>query len=83
MQAILSTANYAGVVELARTLQNHAVKLFATGGTRKTLQEGGIEAQAGRGRKTVPPRVCLAQEEHHNADNVLGAIVVERRWRLD
>src|SRR5712664_513605 len=42
MQAILSTANYAGIVELARELQKHEVKIFATGGTQKTLGEGGI-----------------------------------------
>ena len=44
MQAILSTANYEGIVELARELQTHSVKIFATGGTRKTLQAGGILA---------------------------------------
>jgi phosphoribosylaminoimidazolecarboxamide formyltransferase/IMP cyclohydrolase len=44
MQAILSTANYEGIVELARELQTHSVKIFATGGTRKTLQEGGVLA---------------------------------------
>ena len=46
MQAILSTANYAGIVELARELQTHNVKIFATGGTQRNLQEGGIEAEA-------------------------------------
>ncbi len=46
MRAILSTANSTGVVELARELQTHHIQLFATGGTRKTLQEGGIEAEA-------------------------------------
>src|SRR5690348_9753206 len=46
MQAILSTANYTGIVELARELQTHDVKIFATGGTKKTLQEGGIQAEA-------------------------------------
>lgn len=44
MQAILSTANYEGIVELARELQTHSVKIFATGGTKKTLQAGGILA---------------------------------------
>lgn len=42
MQAILSTANYAGIVELARELQKHEVKIFATGGTQKVLREGGM-----------------------------------------
>lgn len=46
MQAILSTANYEGVVELARELQTHNVKIFATGGTKRTLQQGGIKAEA-------------------------------------
>src|SRR5215469_3568426 len=46
MQAILSTANYEGVVELARELQTYDVKIFATGGTKKTLQGGGIAAEA-------------------------------------
>src|SRR5258708_19049926 len=46
MQAILSVANREGIVELARELQTHNVKMFSTGGTRKALQEGGIEAEA-------------------------------------
>ena len=46
MQAILSTANYAGIVELARELEKHGVKIFATGGTQKTLKEGGVQAEA-------------------------------------
>ncbi|HEX7737579.1 MAG TPA: bifunctional phosphoribosylaminoimidazolecarboxamide formyltransferase/IMP cyclohydrolase [Ktedonobacteraceae bacterium] len=45
MQAILSTANYEGIVELARELQKHSVKIFATGGTRKTLLDGGVQAE--------------------------------------
>lgn len=46
MQAILSTANYEGIVELARALQEHQVTIFATGGTQKTLREGGIQAES-------------------------------------
>ncbi len=46
MQAILSVANTVGIIELARELEKHAVKIFATGGTRKTLQEGRIQAEA-------------------------------------
>jgi phosphoribosylaminoimidazolecarboxamide formyltransferase / IMP cyclohydrolase len=46
MQAIVSTANYDGVVELVHELQTHHVTVFATGGTRKTLQEAGIVAEA-------------------------------------
>ncbi|HET8841954.1 MAG TPA: bifunctional phosphoribosylaminoimidazolecarboxamide formyltransferase/IMP cyclohydrolase, partial [Ktedonobacteraceae bacterium] len=46
MQAILSTANYEGIVELARALQKHQVTIFATGGTQKTLREGGIQAES-------------------------------------
>ena len=46
MQALFSTANYEGIVNLARELQAHNVKIFATGGTRTRLLEGGIEAEA-------------------------------------
>lgn len=46
MQAILSTYNYDGIVELARELQSLGVKIFATGKTRSTIQAGGIEATA-------------------------------------
>ncbi len=46
MQAIFSTANYNGIVELASELQKHNVTIFATGGTRQTLKEGGIETEA-------------------------------------
>src|SRR5512146_3305463 len=46
MRAILSTANYDGLVELARELRIHNVKLFATSGTQKTLQKADIAAEA-------------------------------------
>lgn len=46
MRAILSTANYDGLVELARELRIHNVKLFATSGTQKTLQKADITAEA-------------------------------------
>lgn len=46
MQAILSTANYDGIVELARELQSHNIRIFATGGTKKQLQAGGIAVDA-------------------------------------
>lgn len=46
MQAILSVANYEGIVELAQKLQTHNVKIFATGGTQKTLQAGGVSAES-------------------------------------
>lgn len=45
MQAIVSTANYDGIVKLGRDLQAHGIKIFATGGTQKKLQEGGISAE--------------------------------------
>ncbi|MEO7018594.1 MAG: bifunctional phosphoribosylaminoimidazolecarboxamide formyltransferase/IMP cyclohydrolase [Ktedonobacteraceae bacterium] len=46
MRAILSTANRQGIVELARELQTHNVKISSTGGTQKALQEEGIEVEA-------------------------------------
>ncbi|MGH2508100.1 MAG: bifunctional phosphoribosylaminoimidazolecarboxamide formyltransferase/IMP cyclohydrolase [Ktedonobacteraceae bacterium] len=46
MRALISTANRAGIVELARALRMQNVSIFSTGGTRKALQEGGIEAEA-------------------------------------
>ncbi len=46
MQAILSVANREGIIELARELQTHNITIYATGGTRKSLQESGIETEA-------------------------------------
>src|SRR5215469_2809574 len=46
MQALFSTANYEGIVNLARELQARNVKIFATEGTKKRLLEGGIETEA-------------------------------------
>jgi phosphoribosylaminoimidazolecarboxamide formyltransferase/IMP cyclohydrolase len=46
MQAILSTANSDGIVELARELATHNVTLFATGETQKTLRQDGIMVEA-------------------------------------
>lgn len=46
MQAILSTANREGLIELARELQTLKVTIFSTGGTAKHLQDAQIEVQS-------------------------------------
>src|SRR5258708_9575469 len=46
MQAILSTANREGLIELARELQTLKVTIFSTGGTAKHLQNAQIEVQS-------------------------------------
>jgi len=46
MQAILSTANREGLIELARELQTLKVAIFSTGGTAKHLQDAQIEVQS-------------------------------------
>ena len=42
-QALLSVSDKTGLVELARGLAAHGVKLLSTGGTAKLLQEAGLQ----------------------------------------
>ena len=46
MQAIISTANREGLIELARELQTLKVTIFSTGGTARYLQDAQIEVRA-------------------------------------
>ena len=41
-QALLSVSDKRGIIELARALHRHGVKLLSTGGTAKALAEAGI-----------------------------------------
>src|SRR3712207_6134433 len=44
-RALLSVSDKAGLVEFARALARRGVSLVSTGGTRKTLEEAGLEVQ--------------------------------------
>ncbi len=46
MRAIISVANRAGVVELARELHAQNVTIFSTSGTLKVLQDAGMQARS-------------------------------------
>ena len=53
MQAIISTANREGLIELARELQTLKVTIFSTGGTARYLQDAQIE-------EPIPPHVMVS-----------------------
>src|ERR1700755_106978 len=42
-RALISVSDKSGVDDLARALPAHAIELFSTGGTRKTLADAGLE----------------------------------------
>lgn len=42
-RAIISVSDKAGVVELARFLQEHGVEIISTGGTKQTLKDAGLK----------------------------------------
>ncbi|MFW6056859.1 MAG: hypothetical protein ACOC9B_06085, partial [Chloroflexota bacterium] len=43
MRSILSVSNKAGIVDFARGLRELGVELYSTGGTKKALDDAGIE----------------------------------------
>jgi phosphoribosylaminoimidazolecarboxamide formyltransferase / IMP cyclohydrolase len=46
LRALLGVSDKSGLAEFARGLQRHGVELIATDGTRRALQQDGVEAQA-------------------------------------
>lgn len=51
-QALISVFDKRGVVELARTLQQHGVSIISTGGTFKTLTQEGVPVTQVRWKTT-------------------------------
>jgi phosphoribosylaminoimidazolecarboxamide formyltransferase/IMP cyclohydrolase len=46
VRALLSVADRAGIVDLARELLDQAIDIYATDGTRAHLSEAGVEVAA-------------------------------------
>ena len=46
MRAIISVSNKSGVADFARGLQELGIEIFSTGGTKKSLEESGIEVHS-------------------------------------
>ncbi len=46
MRAIISVSNKSGIIDLAKGLQGLNFELFSTGGTKKSLEEAGIEVHS-------------------------------------
>ncbi len=44
-RALISVSDKTGIVEFAKSLQNHDVEIISTGGTAKTLRENGIKVK--------------------------------------
>lgn len=46
MRAIISVSNKSGVAEFARSLKELGVEMFSTGGTKRSLQDAGVEVHS-------------------------------------
>ncbi len=44
-RALISVSDKTGIVEFAKSLQNHGVEIISTGGTARTLRENGVEVK--------------------------------------
>ena len=44
-RALIAVSDKAGIVELARQLREHDIEIVSTGGTARTLREGGVEVR--------------------------------------
>lgn len=78
MRAIVSTANRAGIVELAGELRARNVTIFSTGGTRKVLQDNGIDAEAVSALTGFPEILDGRVKTLHPA--VFGGILARRDY---
>ena len=76
MRAIISVDNRDGLIELAQELRRHDVTIFATGGTLKALQAGGIEAESVSGLTQFPEILDGRVKTLHPA--ILGGILARR-----
>ena len=76
MRALISVANRHGLLELARELRSHDVTIFATGGTLKALQNGGIEAESVSALTNFPEILDGRVKTLHPA--ILGGILARR-----
>ncbi len=76
MRALISVDNRDGLLELAQELRSHDVTIFATGGTLKALQAGGIEAQSVSALTNFPEILDGRVKTLHPA--ILGGILARR-----
>ncbi len=76
MRALISVDNRNGLVELAQELRSHDVTIFATGGTLKALQAGGIEAESVSALTNFPEILDGRVKTLHPA--ILGGILARR-----
>ena len=76
MRAIISVDNRDGLIELAQELRSHDVTIFATGGTLKALQAGGIEAESVSSLTQFPEILDGRVKTLHPA--ILGGILARR-----
>jgi len=76
MRALISVDNRNGLLELAQELRSHDVTIFATGGTLKALQAGGIEAESVSTLTNFPEILDGRVKTLHPA--ILGGILARR-----
>ncbi len=76
MRALISVDNRAGLIELAQHLRRHEVTIFATGGTLKALEAGGIEAESVSALTNFPEILDGRVKTLHPA--ILGGILARR-----
>ncbi len=76
MRALISVADQHGLLQLAQELRSHDVAIFATGGTLKALQEGGIEAESVSGLTNFPEILDGRVKTLH--PTILGGILARR-----
>ncbi len=76
MRAIISVDNRDGLIELAQELRRHDVTIFATGGTLKALQVGGIEAESVSALTHFPEILDGRVKTLHPA--ILGGVLARR-----
>lgn len=76
MRALLSVADRAGVVDLARELLDQGIEVYATDGTRSELARAGVEAGAVSELTALPPLVGEQVKTYHPA--VYAGILARR-----
>ncbi len=76
MRALISVDDRNGLIELAHELVSHDVTIFATGGTLKALQSGGIEAESASALTNFPEILGGRVKTLHPA--ILGGILARR-----
>jgi len=76
MRALISVDNRHGLVELAQELRSYDVTIFATGGTLRTLQASGVEAESASALTNFPEILDGRVKTLHPA--ILAGILARR-----